>query len=156
MVTSAWEGPTRVVWSLIAKGTPRYIVIGVLVRGLRRRQQCAAVGRIAVYSAFYHGRWGCAASKCLVSAAIRESAPLRRFLHVLDWRHQSWKLADPRKLKPASRRHPETAGGDREEGRARCERPQHDRDGSYKLNPSTQNSYIGACLRTRLQSRRQR
>ena len=83
MVTSAWEGPTRVVWSLIAKGNPRDIVIGVLVRGLRRRQQCAAVGRIAVDSAIYHARWGCAASKCLVSAAIRESAPLRRFLLVI-------------------------------------------------------------------------
>ena len=83
MVTSAWEGPTRVVWSLIAKGNPRDIVIGVLVRGLRRRQQCAAVGRIAVDSAYYHARWGCAASKCLVSAAIRESAPLRRFLLVI-------------------------------------------------------------------------
>jgi len=89
MVASAWEGPTRVVWSLIAKGTPRDIVIGVLVRGLRRRQQGAAVGRIAVDSAFYHGRWGCAASKFLVSAAIRESAPLRRFLLVLDWRHRA-------------------------------------------------------------------
>ena len=123
MVTSAWEGPTRVVWSLIAKGTPRDIVIGVLVRGLRRRQQGAAVGRIAVDSAFYHGRWGCAASKFLVSAAIRESAPLRRFLLVLDWRHRGARvLADPRKLKPANSRRPD-GRGHREEGRARCERP---------------------------------
>jgi hypothetical protein len=117
MVTSAWEGPTRVVWSLIAKGTPRDIVIGVLVRGLRRRQQGAAVGRIAVDSAFYHGRWGCAASKCLVCAAIRESAPLRRFLLVLDWRHRARR---PARTAYSNLFHAITqSGGTREEGRAR-------------------------------------
>lgn len=120
MVTSAWEGPTRVVWSLIAKGTPRDIVIGVLVRGLRRRQQGAAVGRIAVDSAFYHGRWGCAASKCLVCAAIRESAPLRRFLLVLDWRHRARRPARTARTAYSNLFHAITqSGGTREEGRAR-------------------------------------